>query len=561
MLSLFDIGALSVSDSTVTTDNCYEANKTQTLCFTIYNGSTDSEWLTMTRATLPVLPSLWQVSCKSQDATDSSGNPVHFTCSTPSTNEVVYVDNDIESPSIGEVSAGSSWGFCIDVNVPGANGPRIVNWGVYGDREPGSAEPHDVEGQTTIEECMPLMLKPSSMAVEGCNGITQTLTFELWNHSAGNGTFNLTYNVPSGNATFTGPSSFSMSNGEIVTFTVQLAPDLCLSADTELSATIEAEGSSQYDSSTITHTITSLSGWQVQTSRSITPTMDNAVVWASYADGGLWSIGGYGSKGATQRYDPDTGTWSTHTPETVITPTIEYPMDGCYGLNDQGHEIVVLFPDTIVTGSLHIYNITQDNWYTETIPAFYPEEGRWGQDIVSLLNIPGVNQNVCYLSGGSPQEGGGRTRDLWVYYPDTNSGSYLGAFYFPPYPEIWFNFHASWYVPWVGDEGAICVGGGIDHKSNIASATQCYDLKTGSFRGVNADLGPLPEPWWGMADGWQTYHGRYQIWIANGVAQDGTLLPASAYADETTRRLRLWTGVARWPLPSGRRWLGWSVFH
>ena len=37
-----------------------------------------------------------------------------------------------------------------------------------------------------------------------------------------------------------------------------------------------------------------------------------------------------------------------------------------------------------------------------------------------------------------------------------------------------------------------------------------------------------------MADGWQTYHGRYQIWIANGVAQDGTLLPASAYADETS---------------------------
>jgi hypothetical protein len=293
----------------------------------------------MTRATLPVLPSLWQVSCKSQDATDSSGNPVHFTCSTPSTNEVVYVDNDIESPSIGEVSTGSSWGFCIDVNVPSANGPRIVNWGVYGDREPGSAEPHDVEGQTTIEECTPLMLKPSSMVVEGCNGVTQTLTFELWNHSAGNGTFNLTYNVPSGNATFTGPSSFSMSNGEIVTFTVQLAPDLCLSADTELSATIEAEGSSQYDSPTITHTITSLSGWQVQTSGSITPTMDNAVVWASYADGGPWSIGGYGSKGATQRYDPDTGTWSTHTPEPVITPTIEYPMDGCYGLNDQGHEV------------------------------------------------------------------------------------------------------------------------------------------------------------------------------------------------------------------------------
>ena len=72
------------------------------------------------------------------------------------------------------------------------------------------------------------------------------------------------------------------------------------------------------------------------------------------------------------------------------------------------------------------------------------------------------------------------------------------------------------------------------YASNIVSATQCYDLATDTFNVKNADLGPLPEPWWGMADGWMTYEGRYQIWIANGVAQDGTLLPASAYADETT---------------------------
>jgi hypothetical protein len=33
-----------------------------------------------------------------------------------------------------------------------------------------------------------------------------------------------------------------------------------------------------------------------------------------------------------------------------------------------------------------------------------------------------------------------------------------------------------------------------------------------------------------MADGWQIEDGQYQIWIAGGVALDGTLLPASAYA-------------------------------
>jgi len=32
-----------------------------------------------------------------------------------------------------------------------------------------------------------------------------------------------------------------------------------------------------------------------------------------------------------------------------------------------------------------------------------------------------------------------------------------------------------------------------------------------------------------MADGWQITDDGYELWIANGVAQDGTLLPASAY--------------------------------
>jgi len=206
-------------------------------------------------------------------------------------------------------------------------------------------------------------------------------------------------------------------------------------------------------------------------------------------------------------------------------------MDGCYGLNGSGDEVVVLFPDTIVTGSLHIYNITDDSWYTEVTPVWYPEEGRWGQDIVSLLNTPGVNENVCYLSGGSDREGGGRTRDLWVYYPaDPGAGSYLG--HFPDSHR--FNFHASWYVPWVGEQGSICVAGGIDYDSQINDTTQCYDLGTSSFRTPNADLGPLPEPWWGMADGWQVYLGQYQIWMANGVAQNGTLLPISAYASATS---------------------------
>jgi hypothetical protein len=139
-----------------------------------------------------------------------------------------------------------------------------------------------------------------------------------------------------------------------------------------------------------------------------------------------------------------------------------------------------------------------------------------------------TGENACYLSGGSTEPGGGRTRDLWRYNPGDNTAQYVGAF-----PAgMWFGFHASWYVPWIGTGGGICVAGGVDHNHQITNSTQCYDLDAATFNGLNADLGTLPEPWWGMADGWSDVDGTYRLWIANGVAQNGTLLPASAYFEE-----------------------------
>jgi len=522
----------SVAGSSVATTGCYDAGTAQVLCFTVNNASPDSEWLTAVRLTFPDFGSYgpWEVSCYSQDASDSSGNPANLDCSTPLTNEVRYDDNEHEAVDVGEITSGSSWGFCLNITVPASyNGPRIVNWQLDGDG--GGSAPHSVADQTTIQECTPLMLKPDTMTMEGCNGITQTHTFELWNHSAGAGTFDLTYDVPSGNGVFTGPTSFSLSNGDVVTFLVWLVPDCCVPEGGQVTATLHASGNGESDTSTIVKTISLFSGWNMREPSPI-PAMDNVVFCH---EGDIWTVGGYGSNGAVQRYDIASGTWSIgFASETDITPTVEYPMDGCYGQNALGHDVIVLFPDTIVTGALHIYDITDDSWYTETVPAFYPPEGRWGQDIVSMYEHTG--ENVCYLSGGSPQEGGGRTRDLWEYRPDGDpyDGKYLGAFYSSLPVTRPFDFHASWYVPWVGNAGAVCVGGGIDHNHQIISSTECYDLDAGSFNLPNADLGPLPEPWWGMADGWQIRYGRYQIWIAEGVDQDGMLLPASAYADETT---------------------------
>ena len=527
---------LSIDGSSITSRNCYNAGETQTLCFTVNNASVDGEWLDEVRLTFPNAPGLgpWNASCYAQDPTDASGYQVNLTCQSSPPNELLYVDLDNEMPNYGEISNGASWMFCVDLSIPGTYfAPRMIPWGLSGDETGGTTPPHELSGEIQMEQCRPLELQPLAMSVEGCNGINQLHTIDLWNNTGSNGTFDITYHVPDQNASFSGPSSFTLSDDSVVTFTVSLAPNVLLQAGDQVTVTLNASGLGQSEDTVITQDIVDFAGWQSK-KNTPAPSMDSVVVWASHADGGLWAIGGHGSQGAIQRYDGASDTWSVHASEAVITPTIDYPSDGCYGLNGQGEEIVVLFPDTLVTDTLHVYNITQDAWSSEPLPIGYPVEGRWAQDIVSLLNfpndIPGYDKNVCYLSGGADQPGGGTTRDLWAYQPASNTVAYLG--HFPA--AVWFNFHASWYVPWVGNDGAICIAGGVDHNHQINNTTQCYDLESGSFNGLNADLGPLPEPWWAMADGWQISDGNYQIWLANGVSQDGRLLPASAYADSTT---------------------------
>jgi len=447
---------------------------------------------------------------------------------------VVYASSD--GDGFGEISNGASWMACVEVVVPAEyTGDRYIPWELHGDNSGSESD------SIKIEKCTPLRLTPAHISIEGCNGMTQTLEFKLENYGAGDVNLDFTYDAPE--ADFTGYSPSSIQSGEIITFLTSLKPNLCLEPGEQINAslTVGAPGVLT-DTSLITQTITENAGWRRRDDSPI-PAMDNVVVWASHRDGGLWSIGGYGSNGATQRYYPTDGSWATFEPETVITPVIEYPMDGCYGLDgpnpDTAHEIVVLFPDTIVTDSLHVYDITADDWYTRPIPGFFPSTppiyiGHWGFDVVSLLNNPAVkpgitNKNMCYLSGGNHENpGGGRTRNLWRYDPETNGGEHIGEFS----ASVWFGFHASWYVPWVGDDGAICVAGGVDHNNQINDTTQCYDLGTSSFHAAGVDLGTLPEPWWGMADGWQITDDGYELWIANGAAQDGTLLPASAYIRE-----------------------------
>jgi hypothetical protein len=260
------------------------------------------------------------------------------------------------------------------------------------------------------------------------------------------------------------------------------------------------------------------------------PTMDQAVAWA-VQDGGLWLVSGLFTGGATQRYDPPTDTWSLGAPA-PFQPILE-PMDGCYGLDAQGHEVIVLFPDTtgVSVGILQVYDITANAWFQWPRPAPFPAVGQWAHDIVSMYNING--QNLCYLSGGAtvPNPGGGNLSTLWRYSPATNRIANLGSFSHIPGG---FNHHASWYVPWVGSQGGICVGGGVDFNLMLWPTTQCYDLAARVFMPPNVPLGLLPIPLGGMADGWKLDGGQYQIWANNGLDPGLNFIGQSFFQDVTT---------------------------
>lgn len=504
-----------LGDSGVETDFCYETDATQTFCFTVYNGSPNHEWLDQITLTFPDDPgglSAWTVSsCVSQDSTDSLGHAVAFSC-TPSGNQVVYADNDGDD---GEIADGATWSACVEVAVPaGYTGDRYIPWVLHGDY--GSSK----SGSLRVERCTPLRLWPARADIAGCNGVPREIEFTLENHSGSSVEVHFTYDAT--DAEFSGTTGpYVMASGDAVTLATVFVPGFYLEPGEIATAQLTAYGGGYEDTSLITETITSTPTWEREGDSPETA-MDNVVIWANHADGGLWSVGGYSAATIAQRYDPDTGTWVTYTD--VLSPAIEYPMDGCYGLRSDGDEIVVLFPDTVTTGTLQIWNITDRVWYQAPVPTpGYPPEGRWAQDVVSMLQHTG--ENVCYLSGGATSPGGGNTRDLWKYYPAENVAEYLGHFK----STTPFDFHASWYVPWVGAAGAICVAGGVDQSSTVLDMTQCYDLQTHTFRSPNVDLGTLPEPWWGMADGWRDTREGYELWVANGADSAFALLPASAF--------------------------------
>ncbi|MGQ9459424.1 MAG: hypothetical protein ACUVS5_14230, partial [Anaerolineae bacterium] len=257
--------------------------------------------------------------------------------------------------------------------------------------------------------------------------------------------------------------------------------------------------------------------------RAATPfvAMDN--VFIEY-NGMGYLLGGYGNtSGLVGIYDPVNDSWTIGAAEP--SPRIEYTVDGCFGFNESGDPVIVIFNDTASgANSWYRYNIAANSWDTVPVPSGFPTNGLWATDIESIWRWTG--QNVCYISGGATTPGGGNTSALYEYHPDTNTVINRGNFTLHP---AGFDFHASWFVPWIGTAGAICVGGGVDASSVVFADTQCYDIAATTFNPPNADLGPMLEGVWGTADGVLYENGDYLLYVADGADAVFQLWPRSMY--------------------------------
>lgn len=363
------------------------------------------------------------------------------------------------------------------------------------------------------------VLTPPRIAAEGCPCAEQTHALVFANHTGLNDEVLLAYTTTAGVSVELPPSLGVVLDTAVQPFDAVLRLDRGVAPGSVVTAAITAYLASNpaiSATTVITKQAVSATDWATRTS-SPRVSMDGAVI--AYG-GKLYNVGGLGSGGAVDIYDPATDSWTTGASEP--SPNIQYPVDACFGYAAPNDPVILLLPDTAsVSGVWHRYHIASNTWDTPALPAALPANGIWAPDI-----IVDYRANRCYITGGATAPGGGNLTTLYRYDPAANTATLLGNFTHIPGG---FDFHAGWYAPWIGASGGICVGGGIDSVSNVYADTQCYDVAAATFNPPNADLGPLPQPWWGMADAEKLHAGDYQLWLANGRNVSGALLQRSAY--------------------------------
>jgi hypothetical protein len=169
---------------------------------------------------------------------------------------VVYWQVDNVLPSSCGAWKNGSYDFCARVSLPDCSGaPWGLPWNIMGDGD--FAPPHEASGITPELICRApgLYLSPKSIYSGGCPGVEENYTLNLFNYTFADGTFSLTYDVTSHNATVRGPDSVYLGHGVDQDLLVVVTPDTCLPTGEHVIVSVKAQGNTYDDVTTLDHLI------------------------------------------------------------------------------------------------------------------------------------------------------------------------------------------------------------------------------------------------------------------------------------------------------------------
>ena len=394
----------SIAGSSVTPDrSCYSPGSSDVYTLTVYNASTDLEWLDVVTFTFP---SGWSVTLVATDTQDSCGNDVNFSTSSVVTNQVAFTDNDGDW---GEVYGGCSWSAAITVTVPvSATGEQTVGWALSGDDWEDS--PHDITGSFTLSTG--LFFDPDTLRAGAIPGDDAHYTLALYNYTGAARHITFTY---SSTWPITGSTSLSsVASCTWVTLPVTVTvPSGTLTGTVDV-ATITAT-SDVYTDIVLLRTYACISPTDVSLGsdspvESGQPMHFTATVSPADASGPFiydWDFGGSGSVSGT----------NTATPVYTYTATGGYTVAVTVTVTGQcGVPVSVTLP---VTVEARIYlPVVMRNYVPSTEPANqspnmpsnpFPADNAINQSVNVNLSWSGgdpdgdsVTYDVYFESGGSP---------------------------------------------------------------------------------------------------------------------------------------------------------------
>jgi len=497
-------GSYVAFDPSVGGDTCFIAGAAQTLCFRAESYSPDWEYVYNVWQRFPTDWTVNNVYVQGTPYCDQGGTWGTFSWAfqtSPYEVNIAHPRYQANNPAEHCVAY-----YCFEVTSGSGTPDALESWYWDGDgynaapHNPCSSDGYTPSGQNACDQAVnpPAAVPPCSIdpglyllppAREGssCNGTEVTYSFALLNQTGADGTFDLTYSVPTANGTLTGPAQLTVVNGATQGFDVLLTTDLCAEEGDLVLGVIDAAGNSYTDQSVISHTIAVLPSWEA---------VDGSA--PSWAGGG-------------------------------------YPRDGCTAQNAAGDWVTYLIGDMSGITGFWGYNHDTNTW--ALAGATGTPADRWAPDWAY-----DEATNLCYLTGGANTPGGGTYNEAYVFDPVANAFTAL-----PSFTSI-RDFHNSW-VGTIDGVKYLCIGGGVNASSVLVQATQCYDIAAGTWGAENALMAAFPTDPFGAADGILHAPTGDQFWYVGGAINNfANVTDEARYWDDADNA---WhqagnTGVARY---------------